>query len=275
VAHRASIVAVSARSPGALRKLAAAYEELVAQRPDVGLEDFAFSVNTGRMHFEHRAVLLASDREELLAKLGALSSSGGIEESSSASARGLDGSPSRQLLEELARQYLDGRDVDWAALYRGYPGQRLALPHYPFERRRYWLDSQVDLHPLLGRRLPPQAHLSDTWTWQSRLESAATEFLSGHRLMGSPVLPYSAYVDMALCAVSQARHSNTAAISDLILHEPLFLRAEDPQRLQTVLSVKTDGQLSFAVYHQSARPGHDAAWRLCASANLRSSANEA
>jgi acyl-CoA synthetase (AMP-forming)/AMP-acid ligase II/3-oxoacyl-(acyl-carrier-protein) synthase/acyl carrier protein len=290
--HPASIVTLCARSPAALRKLAASYASFIAAHPQVTLEDFAFTANTGRTHFPCRAAIVASDLQELFARLTALAGAGpeDIHASNAAASTdpntvaawegsGITGdtAPSRQLLEELARQYMQGRDIDWAALYRGYPGQRLALPHYPFERRRYWLDSHAGTHPLLGRRLPPQPHLPDTWTWRSRLDGPETEFLGGHCLMGSPVLPYSAYVDMALCAASQAGHTDTQTVAhltlaDLTLHEPMFLRADDPQVVQTVLSRQASGQFSFAVYHQAARYDSAAPWRLCASANLRPSA---
>jgi acyl-CoA synthetase (AMP-forming)/AMP-acid ligase II/3-oxoacyl-(acyl-carrier-protein) synthase/acyl carrier protein len=294
-AHLASVVAISARSSSALRKLSAAYASFVASHPDLSLEDFAFTTNTGRTHFTCRAAIVASDRQELLRKLTELAAAGAenvqapdIESNSATSAtsaceRGkLSGqqAPSRQLLEDLARQYVRGRDIDWGALYWGYPGRRLALPHYPFERRRYWLDSNAPTHPLLGHRLPGQPHLPDTWTWQSRLDGSEIEVLNGHRLMDSAVLPYSAYVDMALCAASEAGDIDEGVVSqltltDLTLHQPLFLRANGPQVIQTVLSRQAGGQLSFAVYHQTARSESASPWRLCASANLRPSAIEA
>lgn len=292
--HPASIVTLSARSPSALRKLASSYASFIAAQPQLALEDLAFTTNTGRTHFAYRAAIVASDLQELLAKLTAVADANpedlqedGKAANTAANAaatwegqRLSDAAPSRQLLQGLARQYMQGRDVDWAALYQGYPGRRLALPHYPFERRRYWLDSHAGTHPLLGRRLPSQPHLPDTWTWHKRLDGPEIEFLDGHRLMGSPVLPYSAYVDMALCAASQAGHRNTPAgsrltLADLTLHEPLFLRASDPQVIQTILRGQSGGQFSFAVYHQTARYESAAHWRLCASANLRPAAVEA
>ena len=46
-----------------------------------------------------------------------------------------------QLLGGLARLYLAGRPVDWAALDRGR-GRRIELPTYPFQRQRHWIDAQ-------------------------------------------------------------------------------------------------------------------------------------
>jgi acyl transferase domain-containing protein/acyl carrier protein len=42
------------------------------------------------------------------------------------------------LLRALARLWLDGLPVDWAASARGEGYRRVSLPTYPFERYRYW-----------------------------------------------------------------------------------------------------------------------------------------
>ncbi|MFI8875735.1 type I polyketide synthase [Streptomyces sp. NPDC055243] len=63
---------VSARSAPALRAQARRLHAHVAERPGTDLLDLGFSLATTRAHFEHRAVLVAGDREELLASLAAL-----------------------------------------------------------------------------------------------------------------------------------------------------------------------------------------------------------
>ena len=51
--------------------------------------------------------------------------------------------------------------MDFAGWDRGYPRSKLALPTYPFQRRRYWMDPPRrkgwgeegrKAHPLLGMR---------------------------------------------------------------------------------------------------------------------------
>jgi acyl transferase domain-containing protein len=48
------------------------------------------------------------------------------------------------LLESLQRLYVSGAEVNWAAFDRDYPRRRVALPTYPFRKRRHW-------SPLVGR----------------------------------------------------------------------------------------------------------------------------
>ena len=45
------------------------------------------------------------------------------------------------LLESLQRLYVGGADVDWIGFDRDYPRRRVALPTYPFRRRRHWVDA--------------------------------------------------------------------------------------------------------------------------------------
>jgi acyl transferase domain-containing protein len=42
----------------------------------------------------------------------------------------------------LAVLAVHGADIDWRAVYSGSPVRRVALPTYPFQRRRYWVGSE-------------------------------------------------------------------------------------------------------------------------------------
>ncbi len=47
-----------------------------------------------------------------------------------------------QMLESLRVLYLAGAEIDWAEFDRDYVRTRLALPTYPFQRRRYWIEAE-------------------------------------------------------------------------------------------------------------------------------------
>ncbi|WKZ47158.1 MAG: amino acid adenylation domain-containing protein [Anaerolineales bacterium] len=44
------------------------------------------------------------------------------------------------ILDSLAKLYVQGAEVDWNGFDRGYSRKKVALPNYPFDRQRYWLD---------------------------------------------------------------------------------------------------------------------------------------
>ncbi len=43
----------------------------------------------------------------------------------------------------MTHAYVEGAPVDWAGFDRGYGRRKLALPTYPFQRERYWVDGAV------------------------------------------------------------------------------------------------------------------------------------
>jgi amino acid adenylation domain-containing protein len=53
------------------------------------------------------------------------------------------------LLSSLVSLYLRGIKIDWTGFDRDYAGRRLSLPTYPFQRQRYWFESEtakIDRH---------------------------------------------------------------------------------------------------------------------------------
>ncbi len=80
------------------------------------------------------------------------------------------------LLQALARFWLAGGEIDWTAFWAGERRRRVALPTYPFERQRYWVDplpkSASPRRPA-GRRHDPAEWLYVPVWKQARLPVAA------------------------------------------------------------------------------------------------------
>ncbi|MGA2165857.1 MAG: type I polyketide synthase, partial [Solirubrobacteraceae bacterium] len=67
----------------------------------------------------------------------------------------------RSLLTALAEIWVRGAEVDWARLFNRADARTTALPSYPFQRERYWLD----------RNTPPTraaAQTPDSWRYRVR-----------------------------------------------------------------------------------------------------------
>ena len=54
----------------------------------------------------------------------------------------VDGDESREILTSLAKLYAGGASVDWRTFDHGRRRSRVALPSYPFDRRRFWLTAR-------------------------------------------------------------------------------------------------------------------------------------
>nr|MDP9360664.1 SDR family NAD(P)-dependent oxidoreductase [Acidobacteriota bacterium] len=188
---------------------------------------------------------------------------------------------SRQLLESLGELFVRGCAVDWRSFNRARGGRKIALPTYPFQRQRYWINlSQPEVenanraafgraaeHPLLGRRVPSSA---DIVQYESRISTTAPEFLADHLVYHKPVVPGAAYVEMALAAATELANSERVSVDveDVAFHQALTLA---PQELRTVQLRARDG--SFELSSLEPKSGE---WMLHASGrtSCTSSANE-
>ncbi|CAN5314174.1 hypothetical protein BH11PSE11_BH11PSE11_34670 [soil metagenome] len=132
------------------------------------------------------------------------------------------------------------------------PGRRVALPSYPFERERYWVDASPALdhapliqiaagaHPLLGRKLRlPQSQ-------QVRFESAISssipglEFLEEHRVNDQAVMPATCFIEIALAA-----HPDRDIV-ELRIPAPLLVHGDGHRLVQTIC--EADGSFRIVSY---------------------------
>ena len=123
-----------------------------------------------------------------------------------------------------------GQDISGAAVFDG-PDAPALLPRYPWQRERFWYqatDEATDTiaarrdHPLLGFRRGPEPAL-----WFNTLDILAEPWLADHALDGTPLLPATAMIEMALAA-ARARHPDATHLDvlDLEIARPLVLERD-------------------------------------------------
>ncbi|MFI5614922.1 SDR family NAD(P)-dependent oxidoreductase [Amycolatopsis sp. NPDC051903] len=170
-------------------------------------------------------------------------------------------------LTGLAQLHVSGVDVDWTAVYEPTGARRVALPTYPFQRQRYWLEStpsaagQED-HPLLGSAL----ELADAegLLFSGRLSVGTHPWLAGHVVGGSILFPGTGFVEMAIRAGDEA---GCPRLDELTLEYPLVLPERSGVRVQFALSAPDrSGTRTFAVH---SRPeGDGTTWTRHATGKL-------
>ena len=52
----------------------------------------------------------------------------------------------QQMLSSLSQLYLQGAKIDWTAFAKDYAYKTVALPTYPFQRQRYWVNATQNSH---------------------------------------------------------------------------------------------------------------------------------
>ncbi|MER7013149.1 SDR family NAD(P)-dependent oxidoreductase [Saccharopolyspora sp. NPDC000359] len=134
-----AVFVLSAKTSTALREYAERMAEFLAV--DQSWHDAAHTSQVGRDAMPHRLAVVAQSREELVGALRGFARTGephpGLHLGTAADSTG---APARDGdLDALARQWVGGAQVDWSRLHRGRERRLLAMPSYPFERRRCWI----------------------------------------------------------------------------------------------------------------------------------------
>jgi NADPH:quinone reductase-like Zn-dependent oxidoreductase/acyl carrier protein/short-subunit dehydrogenase/SAM-dependent methyltransferase len=110
------------------------------------------------------------------------------------------------LFNALYDCYLGGCPIDSSKIFSSASYTSIILPHYPWQREKYWytltpeggnLVNRVREHPLLGYRL--KNHES---SWENQIDTQLLSYLSDHVVDGAVVFPAAAYVEMTLAASS-------------------------------------------------------------------------
>jgi acyl transferase domain-containing protein/NADP-dependent 3-hydroxy acid dehydrogenase YdfG/acyl carrier protein len=154
----------------------------------------------------------------------------------------------RTVLGALAEMWVGGVAVDWAAVFDGSGARHVELPTYAFQRERYWISSSGggvgDLaaagqapmgHPLLSAAIATAGE--DGWLFTGRVSGPTHQWLLDHAVMGTPLLPGTAFLELALQA---GDHVSCDLIEELTLEAPLVLPQEGGVQLQVSLGSPDD-----------------------------------
>ncbi|AUX44989.1 hypothetical protein SOCE26_064650 [Sorangium cellulosum] len=187
-----------------------------------------------------------------------------------------DEGDSSRFLASLGELYARGYAVDWRAFFEPLRPRRVALPTYAFQRERFWLDASTahaDVasagltsadHPLLGAAVP----LADTdgFLFTGRLSLQSHPWLADHAVFGTPILPGTAFLELALLA---AQRLDLGCVDELTLEAPLAIPAQGSVSLQmTVHAPDAAGQRALAIHSRVSGPLAEAPWTLHATGTL-------
>lgn len=170
---------------------------------------------------------------------------------------------SAALANGLAALYTAGIDIDWAQILpaKRFPVQN--LPHYPFQRRRFWqayplapIQSDNDQtqpgdptgHPLLGSQ---QAVPGETIQFETRLDGRRLAFLRDFRIHHHEVVNIGVMVELALAAVIHVLDARTEHVrfelSGMEIMRPLLFEEAQSPPLRVTLN-RADRGVRFDLY---------------------------
>ncbi len=179
------------------------------------------------------------------------------------------------MMSAAGEAYCVGVALDWTGIF-GKPHQRLALPTYPFQRERHWVEDPTTeqavsdeandtgglrhaiVHPLLGAPVDAAVELTIYESWLSSREPA---FLADHVVQGSVVVPAAAYLEIGLAAARETYGDGQHTLESFVIQQPLFL-TEKPRLVQTSIEPERNGRATFQVFSRGAAAGTNSAWTL-------------
>src|SRR5262249_32609394 len=145
-------------------------------------------------------------------------------------------------------------------------GRLVRLPLYPWQRERFWFESEesrrtrltAPSHPLLGVTLGAAVPASE-----NRLDLKLFPALAHHRVRRAVVGPATAYVEMLLAVAGEVAGPRVDAsgwcVEDIKLTTPGFLTPDAPLRLQTLFH---PGESTVQIHSRPCEPvGSAAGWK--------------
>jgi acyl transferase domain-containing protein len=163
---RPSLLLLSAQTLTAVRELAARYAAHLEQNPELDLADVCRTAALGRNHFSHRVAVIADSCSSVRCRLRVIADGelpaqswmGHVETNELAH----EHATAIDTLESAAAAYVNGRDLKWEQWLAKPKGRPVVLPSYPFQRKRYWIESPKIVHQKSVPAIPVSAQDGDT-----------------------------------------------------------------------------------------------------------------
>ncbi|MDR3032690.1 MAG: polyketide synthase dehydratase domain-containing protein, partial [Kitasatospora sp.] len=203
------------------RSLDAIAHELAAGSgtPGGALPDLARTLQLGREPMAHRLALVCASAAELAAELRKFAETGELGPDGVYGVADTRPGPAAVDLSDpraVARHWVSGGSVDWAALHADRPVRRVPLPGYPFAPTRHWFRTPAAAtttpaaitpagagaaaHPLLDGPVAV-AEGAGFRKWLP----VGDRIVAEHRIHGRPVFPGVGHLEFAAAALARLR----------------------------------------------------------------------
>ncbi|MCP4698377.1 MAG: SDR family NAD(P)-dependent oxidoreductase, partial [Gammaproteobacteria bacterium] len=228
------LILLSARNKERLQVLAGNLSDFVQGDSSIRLADIAYTLQIGREELPQRLAMTVTARPDLLDKLqqfignpedvsGKSFYQGDVGEQQEKNALSADG---KRDLEELARLWASGAEINWQLLYGDDKPRRIALPGYPFAQNVCWLPLPARTVTGVQQQIHPLVQVNSSTLSEQKFSATlhGSEFyLSDHRLGNDKTLPGAAYLEMARAAGALAAEANVIQLKNIIWAQPIIV----------------------------------------------------
>jgi acyl transferase domain-containing protein/acyl carrier protein len=155
----------------------------------------------------------------------------------------------QQLSRSLAELYVQGAEVNWAAVYADQACRWADLPTYPFQRQRYRVETPTQgkvahqpsvsdlVHPLLDSMI--RSPLLEAILFETRFGEARIPLLRDHHIFGKTVVSGACLTSMILGAARHTLGEGAIQLAELMFHQALAIA--DGGEISVHLAIKPQG----------------------------------
>jgi len=273
------VLTASAKNMETVLRLLKQYQAYIKQFPDRSLDDFCYTANIGRGHYNCRYAMLLDSADDFLKQsfdIRLLTNNRYIyREHKVTNAETLtEGyiTPSEQrtlteqaaqlieqaaeernagtyklLLQEIIELYALGADVPWDRLYKNEARQRISIPTYPYNHKRYWIKfpekeasmphkaDKKNLHPLIYECVLDTHQMQ---VFATRMSVDACWELKCHKINGVHVLPGTAFIEMSQFVGSRFFKHTRFEIQKLLYLAPLTCEENEVRTVHMVAKME-------------------------------------
>ena len=159
--------------------------------------------------------------------------------------------PARGFVHAVAAAYDAGLAIRFEGLFAGEARRRIAVPGYPFQRERHWLERPRQRrlgagHALLGVR---HESAGGGITFETEMFTSDPAWLEDHRVFGRVVMPGAVYGAMAAAASLAESGGDSVAVEDMQLQSALVFPLDpedgagpDGRTMQVLLEASDRGR---------------------------------
>ncbi|WP_025764162.1 SDR family NAD(P)-dependent oxidoreductase [Dyadobacter tibetensis] len=239
-----SVLLLSAKNTERLKAKVKDLLTHIQVNPLTDLNDMAYTLQVGRDPMRERLSIIAKNIPELQGYLSDFlgGKSDGMYRGSIVSNELLSDLEEEQLRSQaqkalsgkdyhsLASLWVKGADIAWSKLYGDIKPVKIALPTYPFARKRYWIpQSKQVINPSGNLTIHPLVHRNSSTLKShkySSLFSGKESFIKDHKVGGKCLMPGVAYIEMISQAGSMSTQKRVTQLNNVSWHNAFHLTGD-------------------------------------------------
>ncbi|RDY33069.1 type I polyketide synthase [Lachnotalea glycerini] len=247
------VISISARNEKSFNRYIKNHMDFIKENKFINLDDYCFTCNTGRAHFEYRCLIIFSNRDELLRKLEYVNSHKdsnkkdgvyigkfkiidnsvikmdskeiSLKEKSQLDLKAKKVLTNDKNLNSICDLYIKGAFIDWEDYYSTYDYCRISAPVYPYNEVFYSALQYADSFDI---KLLVESYDLEIYS----LKIFSNQWVvNEHKVDGYKVLPGTAYIEI-ISNLFKRYYNKKVEIKELFFEKTLSFEEEEDKVLQ-------------------------------------------